>query len=247
MTEHITSGAAGASPAYPGRFNNRLPRTVGSASVPAGDRAALVGSAKSVVICLLFLRAPPISARLGISQSPGSQCYSSSLPDRCSNSWTFSIPTEMTIQLGSFPGRFEASPVYPGRFTASRERSGRQAFPPVVALRLSVAQNLLSYVVILNGPLTISVSCLFSPRSETPSVTSSDTLSEMTVLQSVTSGRSGQARTFSPLPASGRGLAIPRPPASPRRRNGTSLLHQRKRVAQLPIARNNLAQGVSFH
>jgi hypothetical protein len=45
----------------------------------------------------------------------------------------------------SLPGRFGASPVYPGRFTASRERSGRQAFPPVTALRLSVAQNPLSY------------------------------------------------------------------------------------------------------
>ena len=39
-------------------------------------------------------------------------------------------------------GAAGASPVYPGRFTASRERLGRQAFPPVIAPRLSVAQNL---------------------------------------------------------------------------------------------------------
>jgi hypothetical protein len=38
-------------------------------------------------------------------------------------------------------GAVGASPVYPGRLTASRERSGRQAFPPVIALRLSVAHN----------------------------------------------------------------------------------------------------------
>jgi hypothetical protein len=41
----------------------------------------------------------------------------------------------------SFSGAVGASPEYPGRLTASRERSGRQAFPPVIALRLSVAQN----------------------------------------------------------------------------------------------------------
>jgi hypothetical protein len=35
-------------PVYPGRLN-RLPRAVGSASVPAGDRAALVGSAEPVI------------------------------------------------------------------------------------------------------------------------------------------------------------------------------------------------------
>jgi hypothetical protein len=38
-------------------------------------------------------------------------------------------------------GAVGAKPEYPGRLTASRERSGRQAFPPVIALRLSVAQN----------------------------------------------------------------------------------------------------------
>lgn len=34
-----------------------------------------------------------------------------------------------------------ASERYPGRLSASRERSGRQAFPPVIALRLPVAQS----------------------------------------------------------------------------------------------------------
>jgi hypothetical protein len=72
---------------------------------------------------------------------------------RCSNSWTFSILTEMTDNIQSVTsGAVGASPAYPGRLTASRERLGRQAFPPVIALRLSVAQNPLSYVVIL--PLT---------------------------------------------------------------------------------------------
>jgi hypothetical protein len=42
-------------------------------------------------------------------------------------------------------GAVGASPVYPERFTASRERLGRQAFPPVIALRSSVAHNPLSY------------------------------------------------------------------------------------------------------
>jgi hypothetical protein len=48
---------------------------------------------------------------------------------------------EMTnTSSGHFRGG-RGKPVYPGRLTASRERSGRQAFPPVIALRLSVAQN----------------------------------------------------------------------------------------------------------
>ena len=51
---------------------------------------------------------------------------------------------EMTNKSsGHFQGG-RGKPVYPGhpgRLPASRERSGRQAFPPVIALRLSVAQN----------------------------------------------------------------------------------------------------------
>src|SRR5450432_888231 len=49
----VTSGAVGDKPRISRTFN-RLPRTVGSASVPAGDRAALVGSAKSKIIGVIL-------------------------------------------------------------------------------------------------------------------------------------------------------------------------------------------------
>jgi hypothetical protein len=133
MTEHsIGHFRGGRGKPRISRTFHRLPRTVGSASVPTGGRAALVGSAISVVICPSFHHAP--------------------------------------------------------------------------------------------GHL-----CLFLPGQRPPSVTSGTTLSEITVsingLLPGGRGKPRKSRTFYPPP----------------------LLHQRKRVAQLPIARNNLAQGVSFH
>src|ERR1035437_3596268 len=47
------------------RTFNRLPRAVGSASVPAGDRAALVGSAKPVIINLYSSASGPGVSRAG--------------------------------------------------------------------------------------------------------------------------------------------------------------------------------------
>src|SRR5450432_2831834 len=52
----VTSGAVGDKPRISQTFN-RLPRAVGSASVPTVDRAALVGSAKSKIIGVLSPRA----------------------------------------------------------------------------------------------------------------------------------------------------------------------------------------------
>ena len=48
-------GRSGASPVYPGRFTASRERS-GLQAFPTGDRAALVGSANSVVLCPVHLR-----------------------------------------------------------------------------------------------------------------------------------------------------------------------------------------------
>ena len=53
----------------------------------------------------------------------------------------YSIPEMTQLHQVVIPGAAGTKPEYPGRFTAFRERTGRQAFPPVIALRLSVAQK----------------------------------------------------------------------------------------------------------
>ena len=117
---------------FPGRFGaipelsrtfNRLPRAVGSASVPAGSRAALVGSAKSVIITV-DIPPRPLSARLEIS----------------------SVHLRGRLKTASHSCRAEPklAPRSAERLrmlNQHSERTGGPAFPPVIALRLSVAQN----------------------------------------------------------------------------------------------------------
>src|ERR1035438_966560 len=128
------SGAVGAPPVYPGRLTAFRERSGRQAFPPV--IALRLSVAQNLV--------PTLSEMTDTFQLATSPVTSGRSPRYAILTY---FGTEMTETLNrSLPGRAGASPVYPGRFTASRERLGRQAFPPVIALRLSVAHNtMLSY------------------------------------------------------------------------------------------------------
>src|ERR1035438_320648 len=113
----------------------------------------------------------------------------------------------------SLSGAVGATPVYPGRLTAFRERSGRQAFPPVIALRLSVAQNLVP--TLLGNDRYISIGHFPGHFRPFTSVCHSDILRYRNDrnTQSVTSragrGKPRISRTFHRLPRTVGSASVP--------------------------------------
>ena len=104
----VTSGAVGASPKISRTFS-RLPRAVGSASVPAGDRAALVGSAK-------ILNCRPCRPK-GLLILVPIPCLSPCLTGRECMMPTYQLPRSPILQMrtGALPVEPIAVAIHPER------------------------------------------------------------------------------------------------------------------------------------